>query len=551
MIGVISKVREEGTVKEFFELFKTPWEFYKENNTYDAVLITCDPQFEVAAKLLVIYGSEENSFDRRNKLKPVKVRNTSTLRYRDLTFPIYGNVSAFRSNVRAVLRTTETGDAVAGLFNTNNCKVLRIGFDLFQEVEYLLLHGQPIEHAQISPLDIHITMMRDWIVGSGIPLAEVPNCPAGFDFTVCLTHDIDFLRLRDHKFDHTMFGFLYRALFRSFFNFLNGKISLTKLLRNWVAVCCLPGVYLGIVKDYFFQFDQYLEVEKDLVSTFFIVPFKNRPGVDNTGQIPSTRAVRYDINDIEPEIEKLIAAGREIALHGIDAWRDTTGGREELQRISRIIGNSKIGIRSHWLYQCDRSAQYLEEAGFVYDSSVGYNETIGYRSGTTQVFRPLQVKRLLELPLHIMDTALFYTGRMDLAESQAMALIEAMIANFQRFGGVLTINWHDRSMGPERLWDTCYKDIIARLKSLRVWFATAAQAVAWFNARRSVSFHEVRFCNNELKVKLSSNSHDSLPLLLRIHVPQNRDNQTEDWLAGQWRTVEVSFSGDLTTSLPL
>ena len=85
MIGVISKASEEDTVKEFFELFKTPWEFYKENNTYDAVLITCDPQFEVAAKLLVIYGSQENSFDRRNKLKLMRAKNASVLRYGELS----------------------------------------------------------------------------------------------------------------------------------------------------------------------------------------------------------------------------------------------------------------------------------------------------------------------------------------------------------------------------------------------------------------------------------------------------------------------------------
>jgi hypothetical protein len=551
LIGVIAKRSEEETVQEFFELFKTPWEFYKENKTYDVVLITCDPQVEIETKLLVMYGSEEKSFDRRNKLKPIRAKNASVLQYRELSVPIYGNVSTFRKNERAVLRATETGDTVAVLFSISSHKVLRIGFDLFQEVEYLLQHGQPIQHAQISTLDIHITMIRDWIVGSGIPLAEVPSCPSGVDFTVCLTHDIDFLRLRDHRLDHTMFGFLYRALIRSFFNFLNGKTSLTKLLRNWSAVCLLPGVYLRIVKDYFFQFDKYLEVEKDLVSTFFIVPFKHRPGVDNTGQIHRARAVRYDVNDIEPEIKKLMAAGREIALHGIDAWRDASKGREELQRISRVTGTTNIGTRSHWLYQYEQSTQHLEEAGFVYDSSVGYNETIGYYSGTTQVFRPSGAKKLLEIPLHIMDTALFYTGRMDLAEPQAMALVEGMLGNAQRFGGVLTINWHDRSMGPERLWDTFYESIIARLKSMKVWFATASQAVSWFSARRSVSFHEVRLCDNELKVRLSSSPYASPQLLLRVHLPQDPGTRTDDLLTATGRIIDISFSGDLETSIPL
>lgn len=551
MIGVIAKPSEQETVQEFFELFKTPWEFYKENRTYDVVLITCDPQCEIEAKLLVIYDSEENSFDRRNKLTPMKAKNAPVLQYRELPVPLYSNVSTFRESARAVLKTSDTDDVVAILLQTTHRNVIRIGFDLFQEVKYLLSSGQPSLYAQVPTLDVHIAMMRDWIISSSIPLVEIPNRPASYDFTVCLTHDIDFLRIRDHKFDHTMFGFLYRALFRSFGNFLRGHLSLRKLLRNWSAVCFLPGVYLGLIKDYFFQFDKYLEVEKDLVSTFFFLPFKNRAGRDSAGQIHRIRAARYDINDIEPEIKKLMSAGREIALHGIDAWRDPVQGREELQRIACITGETHIGTRSHWLYQDEQSPQHLEEAGFVYDSSVGYNETIGYRSGTTQVFRPSGATTLLELPLHIMDTTLFYTDRMDLPESRAMALVEGMIATSHKFGGVLTINWHDRSLGPERLWDTFYETILARLKSMKVWFATVSQAVSWFKARRSVTFQQVCRCDNQLKVRLSSSPHDGPQLLLRVYVPQSLAAQTDDLYAKQRRIVDVSFSDALEISISL
>ena len=56
-----------------------------------------------------------------------------------------------------------------------------------------------------------------------------------------------------------------------------------------------------------------------------------------------------------------------------------------------------------------------------YDSTVGYNETIGYRAGTSQVFKHPDVDHLLELPLHIMDTALFYPSYMNLSDDQAGA----------------------------------------------------------------------------------------------------------------------------------
>ena len=40
----------------------------------------------------------------------------------------------------------------------------------------------------------------------------------------------------------------------------------------------------------------------------------------------------------------------------------------------------------HWLYFGDDSPKTLEAAGFDYDSTCGYNDAVGYRAGTSQVF---------------------------------------------------------------------------------------------------------------------------------------------------------------------
>ena len=51
------------------------------------------------------------------------------------------------------------------------------------------------------------------------------------------------------------------------------------------------------------------------------------------------------------------------------------------------------------------------------------------------------------------------------------------------------INWHDRSLAPERLWGGFYQDLIAEVgKGDRAWFATAGEAVDWFRWRRSFRF---------------------------------------------------------------
>ena len=111
----------------------------------------------------------------------------------------------------------------------------------------------------------------------------------------------------------------------------------------------------------------------------------------------------------------------------------------------------------HWLYFSDETPKHLEEAGVYYDSTLGYNETVGYRSGTTQVFRLPGTSTVFELPLHVQDTAMFYPGRMGMSESEAMATVRGADWRLSKtHGGVFTINWHDRSLAPERNWDAAY-----------------------------------------------------------------------------------------------
>jgi hypothetical protein len=62
------------------------------------------------------------------------------------------------------------------------------------------------------------------------------------------------------------------------------------------------------------------------------------------------------------------------------------------------------------------------------------------------------------------------------------------VNDMRQFGGVLMVNWHDRSIAPERLWDDCYAEWIEKFKSAGAWFCTAAEAAQWFRRRREVTF---------------------------------------------------------------
>lgn len=520
MIGVISKTSQEEIVREFFQLFKIPWEFYSSNRSYDVVLSTRNEIPELTPKLLVIYSSETGSFDSQKGIGLGSRYRDLILERDDLEFPIYGNILTFDRLHKSVIRAKGMSGPAAIEIEEPEAKIVRIGYDLFSEVSFLLSSGQPAEYAHIPTLEIHISILRNLILDAGVPLLEIPPVPAGYDFITCLTHDVDFAGIRNHKFDHTMFGFIYRALLGSVIDVLKGRTSWNRLSKNWKAVLLLPCVYLGIVKDFWAQFERYIELEKGLGSTFFLIPFKNQAGLNVSEQARKRRAARYDVCDIEPDVRRLISCGCEVGLHGIDAWQDSEKGRKEFERIFDVVGESNIGIRMHWLYFCNHSPRLLETAGFSYDSTFGYNDAIGYRGGTVQVFRPLGAKKLLELSLHIQDTALFYPDRMGLTDSKADELVNQLLKNTTMFGGVLAINWHQRSLGPERLWDDFYITLLGKLKALNVWFSTASDAVEWFNKRRAVSFQDAEFNGNTVKLRLGGYNPDHRPgLLVRIYKP--------------------------------
>ncbi len=524
MIGVLTADSGHAEVREFFELFKTPWEFYRADRHYEVLIVAGTRVPDHSAELVLLYGGAQTPFDLRNKLGLSSRRQNAVLSYQGDRTPIYGNCLTFNAAGTHRITDAHTGLPASVELSFGDTTFVRIGFDLFREVRHLLTSGQPAIHARTPALEQHISFLRDLIVGRSSPLLEIPPVPEGYNFTACLTHDVDHPRLRNHKWDHTMFGFLSRALAGSAVDLCRRRKSPRQVAANWVAALSLPLVHLGIAKDFWRQFDRYLQIESGVKSTFFVIPSRGDPGLDANGHRPKKRATKYAAAEIASDLTQLRAAGREIGLHGIDAWRDSSTGREEIECISRLTGTTELGVRMHWLYFDEASPVALENAGFSYDSTSGYNGAVGYRAGTTQVFKPLQVSRMLELPLHVMDTALFFPSHMNLSPSKAKVVIHELIENAIRFGGVLTVNWHDRSIAPERLWDDFYIDLLDNLKSRGAWFPTAAQAVSWFRKRRAVDLEGFRGQADQLRTKASVSSvNDQLPgLRVRVQTQSGR-----------------------------
>jgi len=517
-IGVVCRDAERPWVEEFFELFKTPWEFYCAQRQYSVVVSTDPDPGHLNCQLLIMYRSASGS-----DAGAVAGVGDEVLfiDVPDAKLPLYGNAVAFSWGVPLVRKSGSSAAVVVETVSGDR-RVIRAGYNLFLETAFLLRQGQPAQHALIPTLELHISLLRSWLIRAGVPFIEVPPSPAGYDFIACLTHDVDFIRISDHKFDHTMFGFIHRASLGSIRNWMKRRITARQCLQNVKSLASLPAVHLGLREDFWLQdFDRFLELERDTKATFFFIPYKGRAGDKVGGCYSRKRAAAYDVHNERKLIDKLILAGNEIAVHGIDAWHSVQRGRDERQRIAAITKSAGIGVRMHWLYFDAASPRVLEKAGFHYDSTIGYNDAIGYRAGTQQVFRPHGATTLLELPLHIQDFALFHESGLGLTDERAWKICEAVLANATNYGGAVTILWHPRSLAPERLWGGLYMRLLNRLMSRRVWFGTAADVVEWFRGRRALSFHRDDSSSANGRVAVTS-SEGRLPggrLALRIHEP--------------------------------
>ena len=551
MIGVIPKPGQLEAVEEFFELFKTPWELHRPEGAYDVIIATVDEVPEVSTKLLLAYGSAEKDIDARFGIAARRRQQGAILSDHDTRLPIYSELLTFADGSNGISCATVSSEIAGVTVGSASLSVIRLGYDLFEEVQFLLSVGQPLEHAHIPTLEIHIRMLRRWILGAGISLLEIAPAPWHHSFVVCLTHDIDFVGMRNHRFDHSMWGFVYRATVGAVRNVVRGRLSLTRLFRSWLAAASLPFVYAGWARDFWEPFEWYLGVENGLPVTYFLIPFKRRPGENVPGFHASRRATAYDVNDLPHWTAVLLKRGCELGVHGIDAWHSAAKGREELAAIAAVTGESNIGIRMHWLLRDASTPSVLERSGYAFDSTFGYNETIGYRAGTGQVFCPLGARRLLELPLHIQDGALFFPQRLDLSERDAEQRCRALIDNANTFGGVLTILWHDRSHAPERFWGDFYVTLLQTLRMLDAWFGTATQVISWFRKRRSVRFERVG-PPDSLRTHLQYEGEEiHPPLRIRVYVPRQRGNDDECSCAATAEYVDLPWNGTSADELEL
>lgn len=270
---------------------------------------------------------------------------------------------------------------------------------------------------------------------------------------VCLSHDID----RIHK--------SYQYISKPLRSLRSGNVK--QFVKRLFSFIYVRNPYWG--------FDKIIEIENKykVKSTHFILNESIKVSwlKLNTYKLALGRykITNQKLRDI---ILFLDNNGWEIGLHGsYNSYDSIELLKNEKKVLEEIVEHPVIGIRQHYLNLSDKTWELQSKAGFLYDSSFGFTEDIGYKDDKVTPFFPLQGSFFCEIPQVIMDFPFVNI------EDKWMRFDE-ICEQCDKMNGYLVINFHNNNYDELDFPGVtkCYEEIIKRLKAKNACFKTMKQA---------------------------------------------------------------------------
>jgi len=378
-------------------------------------------------------------------------------------------------------------------------------FSLGTEGTRLLMEGRDYTEKGVGEpsFDLMLEEIREVLRREVRNYLELPPVPWGYAYAMTLTHDIDILSLKEMPIARTFLGYFYRSSLLNWKRWRSGKVKTAEFYRTIWEMVRTWAAKVGLGQDVWQRaLPALLDLEKRLEvrSSLYFMPFPEKPGIlpehlrEAKESAPANRAAFYDVAKYQTLLAGLEDGGWEAGVHGIDAWHDAQSARAEHGRVAGLTGRDELGVRMHWLYfQSPDSFEALGKGGFQYDATFGFNEVIGFRAGTLQPYHPLNCQTLWELPLHIQDGALMGEEHLNLNREDAFRKAQPILDFAKRFGGAVSLLWHNQSFTAPRFWGEVYERLIVQGREDGAWIALPRDVLRWFTGRRR--------CRVELAVK--------------------------------------------------
>lgn len=291
--------------------------------------------------------------------------------------------------------------------------------------------------------------------------------PDNKKFAVCLTHDIDDIY---PPIKHMLSSFLYCS------KSMNYRELKPQLIWKIKGKKYSPYLNFGEIMS--------IEQKYDAKSSFYFI---------NTPRDPVR--FRYDIEEITYELANIIDNGCEVGLHGgYYTYNNLENMQEEKSRLEKALSHEIIGYRNHYLrFKVPDTWELLSKAGFKYDTTLGYDDMIGFRNGMCHPFKPFNLNTnnyidLLEIPLIIMDGALFSYVK---SFEEAFEYCKMIIDTVEKNNGVVTLLWHNSpfSWPIRKNWKLIYEKILQYCHEKNAWITSGEEVYNWWTK-------ECKYCND-------------------------------------------------------
>ncbi|NER94649.1 MAG: hypothetical protein F6J86_12545 [Symploca sp. SIO1B1] len=275
---------------------------------------------------------------------------------------------------------------------------------------------------------------------------------------VILTHDVDAVtKTTAIRLKQTVFH-----LFGAVRNFSQGKLS-----ASWKKLLKAGAFFIS--QDNYWYFDTITALEaKYGVRSYFNI-YGGLASKLNFKKLlidPS-----YDVHELrlKQQLQAMHARGWKIGLHQSSAaWEDAALMQQERQQVEAALEFPVTSCRQHWLYfSWEKTWQAQQAAGLRLDSTLGFNNRSGFRTGAALRYCPWNIESqspmsLEMIPMVLMDSHLYDYG--DLEDNQRRQEMRYWIEEIYQVKGTASVIWHQRVMSPDYDWYQSYQNLLDYLK---------------------------------------------------------------------------------------
>ena len=267
-----------------------------------------------------------------------------------------------------------------------------------------------------------------------------------------LSHDLDYIRKT-----------VQLRLKQTAFNTYNTVKSITKPKKFFKSTLKTINFLFKTPSYWCFDYWEELERKNNKKSVFYVYSHSGNKSFASWLIDPSYQ-ISNDTKLIDC-LKRLIDEGFEIGLHGsyASAFNKTLLENEKME-LQKSLGTEVKRTRQHWLNFKEDTTPYFHNELFEIDSTLAWNDRMGFRAGCASMYRPYDHKNdrpfnYMEVPQVIMDSHLY-----DYANIEPEGMIKSainLLENLEQYKNVnVSISWHQRVCSTDYNWHKSYEQLI-------------------------------------------------------------------------------------------